>query len=121
MTTKYKNIDEYINTCPAELQDRLRLLRELIKKSAPNAMEKISWNMPTFYRNGNLIHFFLHKHHIGLYPGAEAVEYFKEKLADFKTSKGAIQLPNDKPLPKALIEEIVKYNVTKKVIKTQRI
>jgi uncharacterized protein YdhG (YjbR/CyaY superfamily) len=69
--------------------------------------------MPTFYQNGNLIHFLLHKHHIGLYPGAEAVTYFKEKLSNYKTSKGAIQLPLDKPLPKALIEEIVRYNVSK--------
>jgi uncharacterized protein YdhG (YjbR/CyaY superfamily) len=109
--TKFKSIDEYISTCPVEWQDRLKELRELIKKHAPNASEKISWSMPTFYQNGNLIHFFLHKHHIGLYPGVEAIEHFKEKLVDYKTSKGAIQLPNNKPLPKDLIEEIVKYKV----------
>jgi uncharacterized protein YdhG (YjbR/CyaY superfamily) len=110
---KYKNIDEYIRTCPVELQERLRELREVIKKNAPRAMEKISWNMPTFYQNGNLIHFLQHKHHTGLYPGADAIEYFKEKLVDYKTSKGAIQLPTGKPLPKDLIEELVKYNVCK--------
>jgi uncharacterized protein YdhG (YjbR/CyaY superfamily) len=111
MTTEFKTIDEYIRTCPVELQVKLNELRELIQKNAPLAKEKISWGMPTFYQHGNLIHFYLHKHHIGLYPGAEAVEYFKDKLADYKTSKGAIQLPIDKPLPKALIEEIVKFNV----------
>ena len=109
----FKTIDEYIDTCPVEWQGRLKDLRELIKKNAPNAMEKISWSMPTFYQNGNLIHFFLHKHHIGLYPGADAVEYFKEKLTDYKTTKGAIQLPLNKPLPKDLIKAIVKYNVSK--------
>jgi uncharacterized protein YdhG (YjbR/CyaY superfamily) len=113
MTMAFKNIDEYISTCPVELQDRLKELREIIKKSAPNATEKISWSMPTFYQNRNLIHFLLHKHHIGLYPGAEAVEYFKEDLANYKTSKGAIQLSLDKPLPKILIEKIVKFNVSK--------
>lgn len=113
MDTEFKNIDEYISMCPIELQDRLQELREVIKKNAPGAIEKISWNMPTFYQNGNLIHFFLHKHHIGLYPGAEAVEHFRKKLVDYKASKGAIQLPLDKPLPKTLIEEIVKYNVSK--------
>jgi uncharacterized protein YdhG (YjbR/CyaY superfamily) len=113
MIADYKNIDEYIQTCPVEFQDRLQELRELIKKSTPSATEKISWNMPTFYRNGNLMHFFLHKHHIGLYPGADAVEYFKEKLTDYKTSKGAIQLPHNKPLPKSLVRAIVKYNVSK--------
>jgi uncharacterized protein YdhG (YjbR/CyaY superfamily) len=113
MIASYKNIDEYIRSCPVELQDRLRELRELIKKNAPNATEKISWKMPTFYQQGNLIHFFLHKHHIGLYPGAEAVDYFKEKLTDYKTSKGAIQLPLNKPLPKALVKAIVRYNVNK--------
>ena len=111
--TEFKNIDEYIITCPVELQDKLKELRDLIKKNAPNATEKISWNMPTFYQNGNLIHFFLYKRHIGLYPGAKAVEYYKEKLAGYKTSKGAIQLPLDKPLPKALIGEIVRHNVNK--------
>jgi len=111
MITAFNNIDEYINTCPVELQDRLKELRELIKKNAPNATEKISWNMPTFYQKGNLIHFLLNKHHIGLYPGAEAIVYFKEKLSGYKTSKGAIQLPLDKPLPKALIEEIVRHNI----------
>jgi len=113
MNATFKTIDEYISTCPVELQERLNELRELIKKNAPSATEKISWSMPTFYHKGNLIHFFLHKRHIGLYPGAEAVEYFKEKLTGFKTSKGAIQLPLSKPLPKYLIEEIVKYNVSK--------
>ena len=113
MNVAFKTIDEYISTCPVEFQDRLKELRELIKKNAPNATEKISWSMPTFYQKGNLIHFFLYKHHIGLYPGAEAIEYFKEKLADYKTSKGAVQLPLDKPLPKDLIAKIVKYNVSK--------
>ena len=109
----FKTIDEYISACPAELQDRLKELRELIKKNAPNATEKISWSMPTFHQNGNLIHFQLHKHHLGLYPGAEAIAYFKEQLTDYKTTKGAIQLPLDKPLPTYLIEKIVKYNVSK--------
>ena len=113
MTVTFQTIDEYISACPVESQDRLTELRELIKKHAPKAIEKISWSMPTFYQNGNLIHFCLHKHHIGLYPGAEAVAYFKEKLTDYKTTKGAIQLLLDKPLPKDLIEEIVKYNTSK--------
>lgn len=113
MITDYKTIDEYINSCPVESQDRLKELRELIKKNAPEAVEKISWSMPTFYQKGNLIHFFQHKHHIGLYLGAEAIEHFRDKLAGYKTSKGAIQLPSGKPLPKGLIEEIVKYNVSK--------
>ena len=113
MNTAFKTIDEYISTCPVELQDRLKELRELIEKNAPNATERISWSMPTFYQNGYLVHFFLHKHHIGLYPGAEAIEHFKERLSGYKTSKGAIQLPLNKPLPKYLIEEIVKYKVNK--------
>ena len=114
MIEKYRNIDEYIQTCPVEWQDRLNELRELIKKNAPNAVEKLSWNMPTFYQHGNLIHFCLHKHHIGLYPGVEAVAYFKEQLTDYKKTKGAIQLPLYKHLPKTLIEAIINYNLVRK-------
>ena len=113
MIEKYRNTDEYIQACPVEWQDKLNELRELIKKNAPNATEKLSWNMPTFYQQGNLIHFFLYKHHIGLYPGADAIVYFKEQLTEYKTTKGAIQLPLHKPLPKTLIEAIVKYQVSK--------
>ena len=108
---QYTTIDEYIKTCPAEIQGELQRLREVIKEAAPEAGEKISWQMPTFTLHGNLVHFAAHKNHIGFYPGADGIEAFKEELAGYKTSKGAVQFPNGKPLPYDIITRIVKYRV----------
>ena len=116
MTTEKKipaSIDEYISDFPANTQTILTELRQTIEKAAPEETEKISWGMPTFYLKGNLIHFAAHKKHIGLYPGAEAIEYFIKDLQDYKTSKGAIQLPLDKPLPLELITKITKFNIAR--------
>ncbi|SKA00601.1 iron chaperone [Anaerorhabdus furcosa] len=104
-------IDDYIKSCPKSHQEKLIEIYGIIKKAAPMADEKISWAMPTFYLNGNLVHFAMGKHHIGLYPGASGVEHFLDRLDDYKHSKGAIQFPLDKPLPKKLITDIVKFRV----------
>ena len=105
------SIDEYIRQFPPEIKEILARLREIIKESAPDAAEKISWQMPTFVYHGNLIHFAAHKNHIGLYPGSDVIEAFEEKLSEYKTSKGAIQFPFNKPLPDELIREIVRFRV----------
>lgn len=107
----YENIDEYIALFPENIREILQKVREAIKKNAPDATEKISWKMPTFYQKENLIHFAAAKNHIGIYPGSEAIEVFKDKIADYKHSKGALQLPLSKPIPYDLIEEIVKFRV----------
>ncbi len=104
-------IDDYIATCPVEHQPKLVEIREIIKKAAPQAEEKISWGMPTFYLNGNLVHFADAKKHIGFYPGATGVSDFEERIQEYKHSKGAIQFPLDKPLPKKLITDIVKHRI----------
>lgn len=106
------NIDEYISGFPKEVQLLLQEIRLTIKKAAPLAIEKISWGMPTFFLNGNIAHFAAHKKHIGFYPGAEVIENFKEALLTYKTSKGAIQFPLDKPLPLDLVTKIIKYNIS---------
>ncbi|WP_165022416.1 iron chaperone [Dysgonomonas sp. ZJ279] len=105
------NIDEYIATFPEYVQNMMQELRSTIQRAAPDATEKISWGMPTFYLNRNLVHFAAYKKHIGFYPGASAIELFKEKLDEYKTSKGAIQFSINKPLPVDLITQIVKYRV----------
>lgn len=112
-----QNIDEYIASFPENIQVLLDKLRKTIKKAAPDAIEKISWQMPTFHQNGNLIHFAGHKKHIGLYPGAEAIIAFEEELTQYKTSKGAIKLPLDKPLPLNLVIKIVKFNLKRNLKK----
>lgn len=104
-------IDDYIAQCPLEHQEKLNELRDIIKKAAPKAEEKISWAMPTFYLNGNVVHFALAKKHIGLYPGGSGVSEFEDRIQEYVHSKGAIQFPLDKPLPKKLISDIVKFRV----------
>ncbi len=104
-------IEQYISEQPEAIQPRLRALREAILKVNPGFEEKISWGMPTFRLKRNIIHFAPAKHHIGLYPGAQAVAHFEPELDDFKHSKGTIQLPNDKELPLALVGEITAWCV----------
>lgn len=110
---EYANIDEYIATCEPSVQNILKDLRSFIKKYAPEATEKISWAMPTFFYHGNLVHFMAHKKHIGFYPGANGIEQFITDFdaAGYKYSKGAVQFPIDKPLPWDLIQRIVEFRV----------
>lgn len=104
-------IDNYILQYPEELQIKLNEIRNLIRDTAPQATEKMSWQMPTFYLNGNLVHFALHKKHIGFYPGSSGIENFESELGEYKHSKGAIQFPLNKPLPTELIRRIVEFRI----------
>lgn len=106
-------IDEYIEAQNPEIRDRLTAIRETIREAIPEAEERISWQMPTYWKDRNIIHFAAGKSHIGVYPGPEAVEKFKDKLDGFKTSKGAIQFPNKKELPLELIAEIARWSYQK--------
>lgn len=112
-----KSIDEYILQFSPEVQERLQSLRKVIKESAPEAEEKISWQMPTFFLHGNLVHFAAHTKHIGFYPGPSGIEAFKLKLSEYKSSKGAVQFPLAKPLPYELISEIVRFRVAENIKK----
>ncbi|MCH1915250.1 DUF1801 domain-containing protein [Leptospira noguchii] len=107
----FKNIDEYINLFPKDVQDKLRKLRSTIRKAAPNAEEKISYQMPAFVLNGNLVYFAAYKKHIGFYPTSSGIKKFQTELTKYKTTKGAIQFPMDQPLPLKLIAKIVKYRI----------
>lgn len=107
----YSTVDEYISGYDGEVRERMEKLRELILSCSPDVTEKISWAMPTFVLGGNLVHFAAAKHHIGFYPGASGVESFIGKLAEYKHSKGAVQLPNSKPVPYDLIREIVMFRI----------
>ena len=111
--TAYKTIDEYIEKVQVseEVRQRMKELRAFIHAQALQATERISWGMPTFYLNGNLVHFAAHKNHIGFYPGANGVAHFAQELSEYKTSKGAIQFPHSAPLPLPLIGKIVRFRV----------
>src|SRR3954447_24753645 len=108
---RFSSIDEYILQFPPEVQEILANLRNVIKESAPEAVEKISYQMPTFALHGNLVHFAAYQKHIGFYPAASGIAAFTDKLLEYKTSKGAVQFPIDKPLPYELIKEIVRFRV----------
>jgi len=105
-------IDEYIAAQPKEMQPVLQKLLKTIRKAAPKAIEKISWDMPTFWQGENLIHFALYKKHIGIYPGEFASAPFIDRLDGYHRSKGAIQFPLDKPLDLKLIEDITRWRVS---------
>lgn len=107
----FKTIDEYILQFPPEIQETLKTLRKVIKDAAPDAEEKISYQMPTFSFYGNLVHFAAFKNHIGFYPAPSGVSAFKHKLSEYKVTKGTVQFPIAKPLPYELINEIVKFRV----------
>ena len=99
-------IDEYIQAQDESVQPRLREIRAILQKAIPEAEERMSWSMPTYWKGQNLIHFAASKKHLGLYPGGEATTVFADKLANYDVSKGTIRLPYTKPLPKDLIAEI---------------
>jgi uncharacterized protein YdhG (YjbR/CyaY superfamily) len=117
---RYKNIDEYIADFPKDIQEKLESIRQTIKKAAPQAQEAISYGMPAFKLNGNLVYFAAFKNHIGFFPAPSGIEAFKEDLAIYQTSKGTIQFPLDKPIPFELITRIVKFRVKEALSKGKK-
>lgn len=106
-----ESIDEYIQQFNPETQAILRKLRRTIKGRAQGATERISYRMPTFYLNGNLVHFAAFEKHIGFYPTPSAVTAFASELTAYKRAKGSIQFPIDEPLPLELIARMVDFRV----------
>lgn len=107
------DIDAFIANFPPETQAVLQRLRAMVREEAPEATETISYGIPTFVLNGNLVHFSAYAHHIGFYPGAEGIAVFQGELAGYKTSKGTVQFALDQPIPYDLIRRIVQYRVEK--------
>ena len=105
-------IDEYIDSFPEEVRDRLQTIRQTIKEEAPEADEVIKYGMPTFLFHGHLVYFGAWKKHIGFYPITSEMEASIEELTNYKTSgKGTIQFPIDQPLPLPLIRKLVGFRV----------
>jgi uncharacterized protein YdhG (YjbR/CyaY superfamily) len=107
----FQNIDEYIGIFPPNVQVILEQLRKTIQVAAPKAEETISYGIPTFKLNGNLVHFAAYKNHIGFYPTPAAIVTFKKELSPYKQAKGSVQFPIDQPIPFSLVRKIVKYRV----------
>lgn len=119
-STKPQTIDDYIGLFPPEIQARLQSLRQAIQDAAPDASEAISYQMPTFKLNGNLVHFAAYQHHIGFYPTPSGIDAFRELLARYETSKGAIRFPLGEPLPLDLVRDIVRFRVQENLQKRPR-
>ncbi len=116
----FTTTDEYIAQFPPDVRVKLQQLRAVMKEAAPDAVEKISYQMPTLYLNGNLVHFAAYARHIGFYPAPSGIEAFKEELSQFKGAKGSVQFPLDQPLPMDLISRIVRFRVTENMKKGRK-
>ena len=108
---KPNNINEYIQAAPKEAREKLREMCNCIRAAAPGAKEGLKWGMPAFSYRRILVTFAAFKHHIGFYPTPSAVKAFAEDLSKFKTAKGSIQFPLEKPLPLLLIRKITSFRV----------
>jgi uncharacterized protein YdhG (YjbR/CyaY superfamily) len=116
-------VDEYIAGYPVKVQKRLKDIRKavmkVIKKSAPQAVEKIGYGMPSYSYKGVLLYYAAHTNHIGFYPGPSAIEVFKKELADYETSRGTIQFPHNIKIPLKLIAEIVEFRIKENIKKEE--
>ncbi|MRG45550.1 hypothetical protein GFS24_10515 [Chitinophaga sp. SYP-B3965] len=106
------DMNAYIAGFPKEIQDMLEAIRAVVKKTAPAVEETIKYDMPTFMLHGkNLIHFAAFKKHIGFFGAPTGNEAFAKDFTPYKSGKGTLQFPYDKPMPLALITKIVKFRV----------
>ena len=112
-----KNIDEYIVGFSPDIQGILQKIRQTIRMAAPDAVEKISYGMPCFAQQGNLVYFAAWKSHIGLYPGASGILQFEKALSVYQGAKGSVQFPLDAPIPYDLISQITKFRVNENLAK----
>jgi uncharacterized protein YdhG (YjbR/CyaY superfamily) len=116
----FKNVDEYIDAYPENIGERLKKIRAIVKKEAPEAEEVISYNMPAYKFHGMLLYFAVHTSHIGLYAMPSAIIAFRKELKDYETSKGGIKFPFDKQISYDLIRKIVKYKVKENLERMRR-
>lgn len=107
------SVEQYISSYPADIQERMRQVRQMILSSHEDITEKISWDMATFVLHGNLVHFAGEKKHMGIHPGFAAIEAFKRRFNGYKYSKGTLQLPYEYKMPYDLIQDIIDFYAKK--------
>ena len=117
--TPAATIDEYIAGFPGSVQTRLAALRETVREHAPNATERISYGVPTYYLNGNLVHFAAYRQHIGFYPAPSGITAFRDALTRYKSAKGSVQFPHSEPLPLELVAAMVRFRVAENMQKAK--
>jgi uncharacterized protein YdhG (YjbR/CyaY superfamily) len=111
-------IDGYVAGLAEPARARVAELCAIVREEAPGATERIAYGMPTWHLRENLVHVAGFAGHVGVYPGPAAIEAFAEALAGFPTSKGAIRLPHDRPLPRELVRAIVRWRLARVVAAT---
>lgn len=114
---KPTTIDEYIAACPADIQEILQKVREVVKTAVPTASETINYGMPTYKIEGNLVHFAAAKNHLGFYPASSGIIAFQAELASYQSSKGSVQFPYDQPIPYELIGKIAQFRANENLEK----
>jgi uncharacterized protein YdhG (YjbR/CyaY superfamily) len=112
-----KTIDEYIESFEPKIQKTLKEIRNFIKNEVPEATEKISYGMPTFYLNGNLIHFAAFKDHYSFFPSPSGIIAFEKELAQYRTGKGTLKFSIDKPIPWDIIQQVIQFRVKENLSK----
>ena len=117
---RFKTIDEYIETFPEEVQSILEKMRQTIRRAAPEAEEAISYQIPTFKLNGNLVYFAAFKNHIGFYPTPSGIEAFKKELSPYEGAKGSVQFPIEKPIPYGLVKKITMFRMKENLGKRRK-
>lgn len=114
-------IDDYIAPFPAPVRRLLRQMRRTIRDEAPDAVETMSYGIPTFDVNGkHLVHFAGYAHHIGFYPGARVAAQFESEFSMYPSGKGSVQFPLDRPLPLDLVRRVVRFRLEQSRTKLAR-
>jgi uncharacterized protein YdhG (YjbR/CyaY superfamily) len=119
-STKFKNVDDYIRRFPKPTQLLLQELRKAIQETASEAEETISYNMPAYKYHGVLCYFAGYENHVGFYPTGSPISFFENDLTAYKTSKGTVQFPLNKPVPKSLVKKMVKFKIKENQEKAAR-
>lgn len=114
--SKATSIDEYVAEFPADVRVALEEIRGLIREAAPDATETMSYAIPTFdLRGRHLVHFAGYEKHVGFYPDPSGIAAFRDELKPFKSAKGSVQFPLDRPLPADLIRRMVEFRVDQEI------
>lgn len=118
---EFRTIEEYINTFPEDVQIILGKIKQTIFRAAPEAIETISYGIPTFKLNGKyLVYFAGWKNHIGFYPMPSGAKAFRKELSVYKQGKGSIQFPLGKSIPYDLVHKIVIFRARENLEKHGR-
>ncbi len=116
----YTSVDEYIRSFPAPTRKILKELRAVMRSAAPHASEKISYGIPTLHQNGNLVHYAACERHIGLYGAPRSPKALDLELEKYRTGKGTLQFPIDRPIPLELVRQIVEARVKENSAKSRK-